>query len=311
MTTVTIGIPFYNAESTLADAIRSVFAQTFQDWQLILADDGSTDGSLGIARAVRDERVRILAGAQNRGVACVMNEIVRMARAEYVARLDADDLMHPERLERQLELLRSKPNLNVVGASIYTMDSANNPVGKRASTPITARRLLQRNCVGQTSVTARSSFLRENPYDTEFRRAQDYELWCRTWVKGVLRAERLPAALSFHREAESVSLSKILASYRWHRKVLRRFGPRLCNTPLTCMEIAKTHGKELAHCLFAAAGRQMILVSRRSQSISEDEAALARSVLRSVLRTRVPGLPDPESFPNQHASVGSGTGQGV
>ncbi|MEN6400626.1 MAG: glycosyltransferase, partial [Armatimonadia bacterium] len=62
---VTVGLPFYNNESTLLDAVRSIFAQTFQDWELVLLDDGSTDGSLEIARSIDDPRVRVIADGQN------------------------------------------------------------------------------------------------------------------------------------------------------------------------------------------------------------------------------------------------------
>jgi glycosyltransferase involved in cell wall biosynthesis len=72
---MTIGIPFYNAEAYLGDAIRSIFAQTYHDWELILVDDGSTDRSLEIARAVRDPRVRVISDGQNRRLPYRLNQI--------------------------------------------------------------------------------------------------------------------------------------------------------------------------------------------------------------------------------------------
>ena len=114
---VTIGIPFYNAKHTLADAIRSVFAQTFQDWELILADDGSTDGSAEIARMVDDPRVTVISDGMNRGLPYRLNKITELARADYIARMDADDLMHPERLTLQVQYLDANPAVDVVSTA--------------------------------------------------------------------------------------------------------------------------------------------------------------------------------------------------
>ena len=74
-----IGLPFFNNQRTLAGALRSIFAQTIDDWQLILVDDGSTDDSLEIARRVRDPRVRVIADRQNVGLAARLNQIVEFA----------------------------------------------------------------------------------------------------------------------------------------------------------------------------------------------------------------------------------------
>ena len=104
--TVTIGIPFLNARRTLADAVRSVFAQTHGDWELLLVDDGSTDGSSDVVRQLLDPRVRLLADGVTLGLCARLNQIAAAARGAYLARMDADDLMHPERIARQLEHLR-------------------------------------------------------------------------------------------------------------------------------------------------------------------------------------------------------------
>src|SRR5690349_10645893 len=108
---VTVGIPFFNNASSLSDALRSIFAQTFTDWELILADDGSTDESLSIARSVRDPRVMVMSDGGNRGLVFRLNQITSAARGKYIARMDADDLSHPARLQRQVSLLERDPVL--------------------------------------------------------------------------------------------------------------------------------------------------------------------------------------------------------
>src|SRR4030066_138114 len=95
---VTVGIPFFNNQDTLPDAIRSIFAQSFQDWELLLLDDGSTDGSLQIAQSIDDPRVRVISDGCNRKLPARLNQIIDLARGQYIARMDADDLCGITRL---------------------------------------------------------------------------------------------------------------------------------------------------------------------------------------------------------------------
>jgi glycosyltransferase involved in cell wall biosynthesis len=118
-------IIFLNTAKYLQDAIESVFAQTYDNWELLLVDDGSSDGSTDIALRYAEqypEKVRYLAhpGHQNRGMGATRNLGVRHARGEYIALLDSDDVWMPHKLERQAEILRSHPEAGMVyGLSQY------------------------------------------------------------------------------------------------------------------------------------------------------------------------------------------------
>ena len=116
---VSIAIPFYNAEKYLRDSIRSVFAQTHQDWELILMDDGSTDGSLAIAKSIKDSRVSVYSDGKNKKLAARLNEITKLAKYDIIARMDADDLMSPTRIEKQLNILKDNLNIEVAPTSLY------------------------------------------------------------------------------------------------------------------------------------------------------------------------------------------------
>src|SRR4051794_20441310 len=105
MPRVTIGIPFHDEERFLEQAITSVLRQSFADFELLLIDDGSTDRSLEIARSFDDPRIEVTADGRRRFLAARLNEITRRARGELIARMDGDDVAHPERLSRQLALL--------------------------------------------------------------------------------------------------------------------------------------------------------------------------------------------------------------
>ncbi|MEN6301484.1 MAG: glycosyltransferase family A protein, partial [Armatimonadia bacterium] len=121
--TVSVGIPFYNSEATLLNSVRSVFAQTFQDWELVLMDDGSTDGSLEVARSIDDPRVRVISDGKNLRLPGRLNALHRVTKGRYIARMDSDDLMHPRRLEEQVALLDERPDVDVVGTLMYAMDA--------------------------------------------------------------------------------------------------------------------------------------------------------------------------------------------
>lgn len=106
---VSVVLPVYNAEKYVGQAIQSIVAQSFQEWELIVVDDGSTDKSLAIVQSFSDPRIRVLAHGQNLGYPVAMNTGIECAKGKYVARMDSDDVSHPERLARQVAFLEEHP----------------------------------------------------------------------------------------------------------------------------------------------------------------------------------------------------------
>ena len=162
---VTIGIPFYNAEQTLAEAIRSVFAQTYTDLELLLLDDGSSDGSLAIAHAIRDPRVTVLSDGRNLGLARRLNQIAQLANGEYNARFDADDLMHSTRIARQVAFLDANPEYDIVDTGMFTIDKDNTVHGKRFCLPLTTDPVawLERGVMNHSAVIGRTAWVSPQP----------------------------------------------------------------------------------------------------------------------------------------------------
>lgn len=186
---VSIGIPFFNAERFLLDAIKSVFAQTHEDWELILMDDGSSDRSLEIARSIDDPRVRVYSDGQNKKLAARLNEIHGLAKHDFIARMDADDLMATDRIEKQLRCLLARPDIDLVTTGVCSMTDHSVPYGLRVPEPehvLTPYGVLsgQHGIVHASLLGRRDWFLR-NPYDTSDHWAEDYKLW--------VRARRSPA----------------------------------------------------------------------------------------------------------------------
>lgn len=121
---VTVLMTLYNKGPYVEEALRSVLAQTFTDFELLVVDDASTDGGLDKVKAISDPRIRILESAVNTGRAAAANRGYDAATGDYVAVLDADDLMHPERLAKQVDFMDAHPDVGALGSWASTV---NNP----------------------------------------------------------------------------------------------------------------------------------------------------------------------------------------
>ena len=115
---VSIGLPTFNCEKTLAIAIRSILNQTYGNWELLLMEDGSSDRTLEVARSFSDPRISVFTDHSHKGRVPRLNQAVAMSRGEYFARMDADDVAYPERLERQAEYLAWHPDIDLLGCGI-------------------------------------------------------------------------------------------------------------------------------------------------------------------------------------------------
>lgn len=295
MTPILIGIPFYNAQEFLADAIRSIFAQTYQDWELILVDDGSTDRSLEIAQAVRDPRVRVLSDGENRKLPYRLNQITAEARYDFIGRMDADDLISPMRFEKEMAVLAAHPEADLVSTGVCSITKDGRPIGIRnpVSGGVTIHDVLpMKGCViTHAAILGRKAWFQRNPYNPSLETAQDAELWVRACAKKDLRVERIPEPLYYYREDGNVTLAKILRAHRLHRDLFREYG-HLRYSPLAVrMAIAKSHGKSLAVRGLALTNRLDWLLKRRNFSIErQDQRHLIEADIRLIQRTRIPGL---------------------
>jgi glycosyltransferase involved in cell wall biosynthesis len=179
---ICVAMPVYNCESTVADAIASILNQTFQDWELVVYDDGSRDKTVEVARQFTDPRIQILQNAENHGLPWCLNRIIESCKNKYCARMDGDDVSYPRRLEEQLATLENCPGIDLLGGSILILDENTKVLGlRRAGT--THKEI----CGPPWSVTilphvtwmGRTGWFREHPYDERATHAQDRELLIR------------------------------------------------------------------------------------------------------------------------------------
>ena len=180
---VTVFVPVYDRERYVGDAIESVLAQTYSDFELLLVDDGSTDRSVEVMRAYADPRIRIVENGANLGIPRTRNRGLELARGEYIALLDSDDRMLPRRLERQVAFLDQHADFAQVGAWCRMMDDAGRPLRRIKRQPVSAEdcraQLLFRCCLSNRTILGRTALLLELGYRNDYPRCQDYDLHVR------------------------------------------------------------------------------------------------------------------------------------
>lgn len=199
---ITIAIPFYNDQRFLDLAIKSVFSQTYNDWKLILISDGGTDNSLSIARKYEnDPRVTVISDGENRKLPYRLNQIAQLSTTKYLARMDADDIMHPERIEKQLEILQKNPDIDVLGTNAYSIDDNNNIQGLRMNVGEKGYQLVDVKSFIHPSIMAKTEWFLENLYNVNAIRMEDAELWNRTYNSNNFKVYTEP--LLFYREFAS------------------------------------------------------------------------------------------------------------
>jgi glycosyltransferase involved in cell wall biosynthesis len=177
---VTVIMPAYNAEATLAESMASVLEQTFGDLELLVVDDGSTDRTVDIARSFADARVRVLSNGANRGIAHSRNRGLEEARGDLAAYLDSDDLSLPDRLEKQVAFMNADPELGVCGMWIEKFPV---PGSRPVPFPVLADDvrcfLFGYSPIATSTAMLRTPWFRRRGlrYDPDFTTAEDYDVW--------------------------------------------------------------------------------------------------------------------------------------
>ena len=195
---VSVVMSCFNAERWLREAIDSVLAQTFRDFEFILVDDGSTDATPGIIKGYADVDSRVVVISKpNTGLADSLNVGIARARGSWIARMDADDVSEPTRLQRQVAHAAANPALGFIGTGLTEIDGAGNRLATHRYPPAHAQ-LLRRLVSGQAFPPHSSAFYRTGMvsavggYRPRIRRAQDWDLWLRLSEKTQLACLETP-----------------------------------------------------------------------------------------------------------------------
>lgn len=221
--TVSVIMPVYNAGSYLREAIESILNQTFADFELLILNDGSTDGSAQVIASYQDPRIKAI-DQDNQGLRATLNTGIRMSTGKYIARMDQDDLSLPERLQKQVDFLETHPQHVLVGTTYAYVDVHGKVIGAFPALLEDAdikRELLTKSSFGHGTVMFRSSALRAGSYwyDTHAKHVEDYDLWLRFAVAG--KFANLPDVLYLWRESPTNTTSENWQHQHWETKKLQ------------------------------------------------------------------------------------------
>ena len=227
---ISVILPVYNAEAYVREAVESILNQTFTDFECIIINDGSTDGSGAILRelAARDARI-VLVEQSNEGLVSALNKGLEMARADLIARMDADDVSMPERFALQHARMVQDPELAVLGSFMHNMDKEGN-ISHLVESPITPKetaRCMECGCSVHhaTVMMRREAVLQAGGYRKAFSHAEDYDLWLRMIDPGCAIAS-LPQPL-YNRRWHGANVSSVYREVQGRNTILARLAHRM------------------------------------------------------------------------------------
>lgn len=271
---VTVGIPFFNNERTLAYSINSTIKQTYKNLEIILIDDGSTDKSLQVAQyfANLDRRITLISDGTNKGLISRLNQIISLSNGEYIARMDADDLMDLERIEKQVQFLNENPEVDVLSTGMISMTNNFEPIGKRCCShnkPNIYQVFKNGDGILHASLMTKSAWSRENQYQLGFERAEDRELFTRTMKTSIFY--NLTTPLYFYMDVQNITLGKHLKSYQSERKSLLKNWRGSITTKQLLALLIRSYAKSMVVRLIFMFKREEYIMKINNASLSDSE----------------------------------------
>lgn len=185
---VSVIIPCYNCERYVQQAVDSIINQTYSNLEILLADDGSNDGTNAILKriAITDSRIKVIENESNLGIVETLNKLVKLSNGNYIARMDADDFSFPQRIEREVSLLENNPDVGICGCDAFIINENGKIVDKmimpHSSKEIDAFKQVDSPFI-HPNILIRSHIIKSLLYRKEYQSAEDYELWLRVLEK--------------------------------------------------------------------------------------------------------------------------------
>ena len=233
MISVIMGV--YNSKEYLREAIESILNQTFKNFEFIIIDDGSNDGSSKILKSYdeKDPRIKIINNKNNIGLTASLNKGLKTAQYDFIARMDADDISKNDRLQKQYNFLKANKDVSVIGTSAIDIDKEGKIINHR-KVPLTYDKIKKTirtvNPIIHSSVMFRKKdILKIGGYNEKYRKVQDYELWFRC-ISNDIKLNNLEEELILYRRDNKYYKRKSLY-YRWIDFKIRIEGYQLLNIP--------------------------------------------------------------------------------
>lgn len=268
---VSIGMPVYNCEKTIAVSIQSILNQSFTDWELIVIDDGSADETLAIARQFRDSRVRVVDGQRNFGLPRRLNQAVQLSTGRYFARMDGDDIAYPERLSKQVLFLDKHPEIDLLATAVSVFRDDGALLGLRP-VPVSHKVICAHPWSGfpmpHPTWMGNRGWFRANPYCANAVRMEDKELLFRTYARSTFAC--LNEVLLAYRES-SLSFSKILLARKNFVHALWQAYGKQCSLLTAVRGTFGQAGRAAVDASALASGLGYKLLKHRAQPASQQE----------------------------------------
>jgi len=230
---VSVVMPVYNAEEYLNESIESILNQTFTDFEFIIINDGSSDGSEAIIFSYDDKRIRYIKNESNLKISHALNKGITLAKGQYIARMDADDISYSERFELQVMFMTTNPDVGVCGTWLETFGARDEVWEYPVSHEEIKAKLLLNSALAHPSVFVKKSVFDNATYLTKNNGAEDYCLW--TELIDTTKFRNIPMVLlkyRFHSQ-QTDKAQQISLSNKIRKKMLNRMGCGLSENELS------------------------------------------------------------------------------
>lgn len=284
--TVTIGVPFSReSRRDLEHSVRSVFAQSYSDWELVLVADGASPELVEHVRRIDDPRVRLVADGRSEGLASRLNQVANLTTTELLFRMDGDDVMHPDRVATQVRALEEDAAFSVIGSRAYVIDETGSLRGGFVNKPFpkTAREHMSGTAFIHPTVAGRTEWFLRHPYDPAMKRAQDRALWLSASSSSAFG--RVESPLLFYRIGTKLTYSRYALSSHYDRRAIRTYGPGLVGYPQTAARLLLSILKQARYRASSIDTDQLysrLLAPLSTSAWSDAENALAKSQASAV-----------------------------
>jgi len=240
---VSVVMSCYNAGEILARAIESVLSQSFQKFEFIIIEDGSTDNTLDLLKAwsQKDDRIHLVLNEKNLGLAHSLNKGIAAATGKYIARMDADDKAHASRFEKQVTFLESNPSVDIVGTGIVQINQKGEDLGAillpEHHKDIVKRAFKKTMLFHPTILARKEVFSNYGYYDNSLRWAEDSDLWLRIYDKATFH--NLQEPLLDYTVKEKLQMRHVKDNLSVKTKNLKRRGLMLRHLPTLMLDVMR------------------------------------------------------------------------
>jgi glycosyltransferase involved in cell wall biosynthesis len=281
---VSIIMSVKDGEQFIDKSMISILNQSYPDFEFLIFNDGSKDRTSDILHSFKDPRIKVFSDSNSLGLAARLNFLIKETAGEFIARMDADDISHPRRIEEQVNFLSQHINVDVVDCISYLIDENNIVTGANTNAEIGVKLdeiMLNGGIFTHGAVMARSSWYKKNLYNESYLRVQDYELWCRTALSSTFA--RVPKPLFYYRRSYYFK-KNYLVNIKNYYSISRVFWPKVSSLTKSKL-VVKIFLQLLYYYSFTFLGiKTNVMVKVRTISLNVEERRVAQAELNNIMR---------------------------